>query len=173
MAVSGFCPNCGAPRGEGAFCANCGANLADPSATGATSKPASQPSEGVVPRLRTSVPDFIRNQLHPDEQLLASYSASLFDHRRKGEWRHDKFALTNERIIYFHTGVIHKGMGEMPYRGITGVSFNKGFRHGKVIVEAANAGLTIDGIGNDDAAFAEKIIAASVAGRRLRAVGVD
>jgi hypothetical protein len=52
----------------------------------------------------------------------------------------------------------------MPYRGITGVHYNKGFRHGKVVVSAANAGLTLDGIGNDDAVFAEKIIAGCIAG---------
>ena len=48
---------------------------------------------------------------------------------------------------------------------ITGVSYNKGWVHGKVVVEAAAAGLTIDGIGNDDAAFVEKIIAGILAGR--------
>jgi hypothetical protein len=31
---------------------------------------------------------------------------------------------------------------------------------------AANAGLTLDGIGNDDAVFAEKIIAGCIAGLR-------
>src|SRR5262249_1425580 len=76
-----------------------------------------------------------------------------------------------ERIIFYHTGLFHKGMGEMPYRSITGVSYDRGIFHGKVIVEAANVGLTMDGIGNDDAAFAEKIIAGSIAGRRYVASG--
>jgi Bacterial PH domain len=121
--------------------------------------------EFVKPRIKTNVPDFVKKVLHPSEVVLAAFSASLFDHhRRDGEFRHDKFVLTSERIIYFHTGLIHKGLGEMPYKTITGISYDKGFRHGKVIVEAANAGLTMDGIGNDDAEFAEQIIAGSVGG---------
>jgi hypothetical protein len=56
-------------------------------------------------------------------------------------------------------------MGQVPYRGTTGASYNKGFRHGTVIVEAANASLTIGGIGNDAAAFAERIVSALVGGR--------
>ena len=55
----------------------------------------------------------------------------------------------------------------MPYKTITGVSYNRGVFHGKVVVEAANTGLTLDGIGNDDAAFIEKVIASCVAGRKL------
>ena len=43
----------------------------------------------------------------------------------------------------------------MPYRMITESHFNKGMRDGTVIVEAANAGLTTGGIGNDGAASAE------------------
>jgi hypothetical protein len=109
----------------------------------------------------------VREQLHPSEQVLAAFPASLADHRRTGEFRHDKFVLTNERIVYYHTGVIHKGMGQMPYRGITESHFNKGFRHGSVVVEGANAGLTISGISNDDAAFAERVISAFVGGRPL------
>ena len=157
-----FCSNCGAALADGArFCASCG-TASDGSAQADTS--AAEP-EYVQPRLRTAIPDFVREQLHPSEQILAAFSASLFDHRRKGEFRHDKFVLTTERIVYYHTGVIHKGMGQMPYRGITGASFNKGLRHGTVVVEAANAALTIGGISNDDAAFAERVISAFVGGR--------
>jgi hypothetical protein len=121
--------------------------------------------EYIEPRLRTSVPGFVKDQLHPSEQVLAAFSASLVDHRRPSEWRHDKFLLTNERIVYYHTGLIHKGMGQMPYRGITGVSYNKGWRHGTVIIEAASAALTISGVSNDDAAFAERVVSAFVGGR--------
>ena len=128
------------------------------------------PVEAIVARVRTSIPDFVRRTIQRDEQILAAFNASLFDHRRPGEFRHDRFMLTTERIIYYHTAIIHKGMGEMPYRMLTGVQYNRGFIHGKVIVEAANAGLTMDGIRNDDAAFAEKIIAGSIAGRKYRVV---
>jgi hypothetical protein len=60
-------------------------------------------------------------------------------------------------------------MGGMPYRMVTESHFNKGMRDGTVIVEAANAGLTIGGIGNDGAAFAERIISTFVDGRTLPA----
>lgn len=123
--------------------------------------------EYITPRLKTSVPGFVKDQLHSSEQILAAFSASLFDHRRAGEWRHDKFLLTTERIVYYHTGLVHKGMGDMPYRQITQTQYSKGWRHGTVIVEAANAALTIGGVSNDDAAFAERIISAFVAGRPL------
>jgi zinc-ribbon domain/Bacterial PH domain len=165
-----FCSNCGTPLAEGArFCASCGTSTdgaGQVDASSPASAAASPAPEYVEPRLRTAIPEFVQQQLHPSEQVLAAFSASLFDHRRKGEnWRHDKFLLTTERIVYYHTSLIHKGMGQMPYRGITGASYNKGFRHGSVIVEAANASLTIGGIGNDDAAFAERIISAFVGGR--------
>jgi hypothetical protein len=117
--------------------------------------------------LRTAIPDFVRQQLHTGEEVLAAFPASLFDHRRPGEFRHDKFLLTTDRIIYYHTRVMHKGMGDMPYRMITQSKFNKGMRHGTVVVEAANAGLTIGSISNDDAAFAERVISTLVAGRTL------
>jgi zinc-ribbon domain/Bacterial PH domain len=162
-----FCSNCGSPLADGArFCASCGTSVG---ASGQADQPAAasvgSTAEYIEPRLRTSIPDFVRQQLHPSEQILAAFSASLFDHRRKGEFRHDKFLLTTERIVYYHTGVIHKGMGQMPYRGITGAAFNRGFRHGTVVIEAANAALTIGGVSNDDAAFAERVISAFVGGR--------
>ena len=97
---------------------------------------------------------------------LYAHRALLFDHHRKEGLRHDKFVLTPERIIYYHTALFHKGLGQMPYRGITAVHYNKGIRHGKVVVSAANAGLTLDGIGNDAVVFAEKIIAGCIAGLR-------
>src|SRR5215831_4074127 len=165
-----YCPQCGAQQDDRAnFCANCGAALRP--------QPAATPfavdgTEAVRPRLRAGVPGFVRDALHPSEQILGAFSASLFDHHKQGvSLAHDKFVLTNERIIFYHTGLFHKGMGEMPYRSITGVSYDRGIFHGKVIVEAANVGLTMDGIGNDDAAFAEKIIAGSIAGRRYVASG--
>ena len=58
-------------------------------------------------------------------------------------------------------------MGEMPYKVITGISYNKGWVHGTVMVEAANAGLTISGIGNDDATFAGNIIASALRGSQF------
>jgi hypothetical protein len=119
------------------------------------------------PRIHTSPPKFVKDALLPGEPVLASFNASLFDHRRDGQLRHDKFILTDQRVIYYHTGVFHQGIGEMPYRTITGVQLDKGFMHGKVVVEAANAGLTISGIGNDDAAFTEKLIAAALRGDQL------
>jgi hypothetical protein len=161
-----FCSNCGSSLADGAkFCNSCGT----PTDGSAQVTPAAAAQDYVQPRLRTSIPDFVRQQLHPSEQVLAAFPASLFDHRRKGEFRHDKFVLTTERIIYFHTSVLHKGMGEMPYRMVTESKYNKGLRHGTVIVEAANAGLTIGGISNDDAAFAEQIISALASGRTLAA----
>jgi hypothetical protein len=123
----------------------------------------------VTPRIHTSVPDFVRQQLWPDEQVLAAFSASIFDHRRRHDFRHDKVVLTDQRIIAYRTALVHKSMNEMPYRLITGVHYNKGFMHGTVIVDAADWGMTLDRIGNDDAAFAEAIIAGSVAGRRFMA----
>lgn len=55
----------------------------------------------------------------------------------------------------------------MPYRGITETQYNKGLRHGTVVIEAASAALTIGGISNDDAAFAERVMSAFVGGRPL------
>jgi hypothetical protein len=165
-----FCENCGTEHDAGArFCAKCGAALGH-QAGPMPQSPASDPVESISPHIRTSVPDFVTDALHPGEEIFGAFSASLLDHRRPGgeAFRHDKFALTNERIIYYHTSLIHKEMGEMPYKMITGVSYNKGWVHGKVIIEAANAGLTIDGIGNDDAAFAERIISGFIAGRKYR-----
>lgn len=129
--------------------------------------PAETLPELVTPRLKTAIPDFVWQALHPTEQVFGAFKASLLDHHRPGEFRHDKFVLTNERIIYYHTSLVHKGMGELPYKAITGVSFNKGFAHGKVIVDTAMAGLTMQGIGNEDATFAERLISGHVAGRRF------
>lgn len=161
-----FCAGCGAEHAADArFCAGCGKPLtADVLATAAYSSQREPLPERVVSRLRTRLPDFVKDALHPSEVILASYSASLFDHRHAGQLRHDKFVLTDQRIIYFHTGLVHKGMGEMPYRTITGVQYSKGWIHGKVVIEAANASLTLDGIANDDAAFAERIIASALRG---------
>jgi hypothetical protein len=166
-----FCEKCGTEHDAGAkFCAKCGFAFS-PQAEAGPQPGTANPVELITPRIRTGVPDFVKQALHPSEEIFAAYSASLIDHRRpSGEAaiRHDKFALTNERIIYYHTSLIHKGMGEMSYKMITGVSYNKGWLHGKVIVEAADAGLTMDGIGNDDAAFAEKIISGCIAGHNFR-----
>ncbi len=165
-----FCSGCGTQLpADAKFCGTCGQAInraTGGSSAASVAAPAIQETEPVKPRIKTVIPDFVRQALHPAEPIFAAFSASLFDHRRKGEFRHDKFVLTSERIIYYHTALIHKGMGEMPYKTLTGVSYNKGLIHGKVVVEAAGAGLTIDGIGNDDAAFAEKIIAGSIAGRK-------
>ncbi|HEY8745079.1 MAG TPA: PH domain-containing protein [Chloroflexota bacterium] len=156
-----FCVQCGVEYAAGTrFCSGCGRAL-----DGAAPVVAAPTAEPIKQRLRTSLPDFVRKTLHPSEQVYAAFSASLFDHRSKGEFRHDKFALTNERIIYYHTGIVHKGMGEMPYKTITAVQYSKSWLHGKVVIEAANAGLTIDGIANDDALFVEKLVAGIVAGR--------
>jgi hypothetical protein len=126
----------------------------------------------VTPRIRARIPGFVKNTLSPAEPILAAFNASLFDHHKQGvSLAHDKFVLTPQRIILYHTGLFHRGMGEMPYRLITQVNYEQGFFHGKVIVEAANAGLTLDGIGNADAAFAEKIIAGGMAGKTFTAAG--
>ncbi|HLZ08198.1 MAG TPA: PH domain-containing protein [Chloroflexota bacterium] len=139
-----------------------------PGHAGAIPPPSADPSVEVVePRIRTNLPGFVEETLHPSESVLGSFSASLFDHHRQEQLRHDKFVLTNERIILYHTSLIHKGLAEMPYKTITGVSYNRGVFHGKVVIEAANTELTLEGIGNDDAAFAEKVIASCVAGRKL------
>jgi hypothetical protein len=118
-------------------------------------------------RLRTSIPDFVQQALYPGEQVLGAFNASFIDHRREGEFRHDKYVLTDQRVIFYHTGIIHKGMDEMPYRTLTRVSYDRGWIHGKVIIEAATAKLEINGISNDDALFAEKIISGTLAGRRF------
>ena len=102
--------------------------------------------------------------------MLGAFSASLLDHRRHHELRHDKFVLTTERIISYHTGVVHKEFGEMPYRTLTAVRYNGGVVHGTVVVEAASAGMTINRIGNDDAKFCEHVISARMAGRVLASV---
>ena len=178
-----FCTACGAPRsGAGRFCASCGhpidpaSPVATPTATGsqADARPAMaslvQPPtsvEPVLPRIRTSVPGFVRDQLGTGEQLLGAFSASLLDHRRHHELRHDKFVLTTERIISYHTGMVHKEFGEMPYRTLTAVRYNGGVVHGTVVVEAASAGMTISRIGTDDAKFCERVISARMAGRVL------
>jgi hypothetical protein len=128
--------------------------------------------DSLKPRIRTRIPRFVKDALAPSEPILAAFHASLFDHHKQGvSLAHDKFVLTSERLIFYHTGLFHRGMGEMPYRMVTGVNYEQGILHGKVIVEAANAGLTLDGIGNADAAFAEKIIAGGIAGRRYSAAG--
>lgn len=162
-----FCSQCGNKYDEGAnFCSNCGRSLGGIGAAAGTVEPDTS-VEVVEPWIKTSVPDFVLQALHPSESVLGVFNASLFDHHREEQLRHDKFVLTNERIILYHTSLIHKGLAEMPYKTITGVSYNRGLFHGKVVVEAANAALTIQGIGNDDAGFVEKIIASCVAGRKL------
>jgi len=170
-----FCPQCGASYDDTAsFCPSCGRPLkgqtpSDPAPAAEKVDPA---GEALTPRIRTRIPRFVKDAVSPAEPILAAFNASLFDHHKQGvSLAHDKFVLTPQRIIYYHTGLFHKAMGEMPYRMITGVSYERGMVHGKVIVEAANAGLTLDGIGNDDAAFAEKIIAAGMAGKPLTASG--
>jgi len=166
MAVS-FCSGCGSQRlGDASFCGNCGKPFDEPAAAPPTVAPPAD-TEAVIPRLRTSVPDFVQKQLHPDEMVLAAFNASMFDHRRKNELRHDRFVLTSDRIIYYRSSLIHKDMDQLPYRGITGVQYNRGMRHGKVVIEGANVHLTISSVSNDDAAFAERIIASRVAGRTL------
>lgn len=160
-----YCTHCAAPAVAGsAFCAQCGQALG----AGLAVMPG-QAVEAIKPRLRTSIPAFVRRQLRPDEQVLAAFSASLFDHHRKHEIRHDKVLLTTERIITYRTALVHKSMSELPYNMVTGVVYNRGLVHGKLVVEAANFGLTLSRLGNDDAVLAERIIAGSVAGRRYRA----
>lgn len=160
-----FCSKCGAEQTDpdAAFCSKCGSKLAGDAATNA-GQPRAVPTP-IEPRIRTSLPDFVKKALHPNEQVLAAFQASLFDDKHSGNIRHDKFALTTERVIYYHTGLIHKGMGQMPYKAITGVHYNKGLIHGKVVLHGANVGLELRGIGNADAEFAEKIIAGFISGR--------
>jgi hypothetical protein len=164
-----YCPQCGAQLVPGAqFCTQCGAQLGGQLASGVG--PLTLPPDvvPVQPRLRTSIPSFIRERLWPGEQVLGAFSASVFDHHRRHDFRHDKFLLTDRRIIAYRTALIHKSMNELPYSAITGVYFTKGFIHGKVIVDAANFGMTLDRIGNDDAAFAESIISGAQAGVRYQ-----
>lgn len=159
------CTQCGAELPAGAaFCARCGRPVQAANAAQATMA-GSQAIETVKARVHTSIPDFVRQQIHPSEQIFGAWSASLFDHRREGEFRHDKFVITDQRIILYHTGIIHKGMSEMPYKSITQATLDRGLIHGKVVIEAANAALTIDGISNNDASFVEMIVAGSIAGR--------
>lgn len=161
-----FCTACGAQLAAGAqFCGQCGQHLSAAGPVPLSTAAAFVPNvETIKPRIKTSIPGFVKQQLRPTEAILGAFSASLFDHHRKQDLRHDKFVLTTQRIIYYRTALVHKSMGEMPYKVVTSVHYNRGFRHGKVIVDGANAGLTLDRIGNDDAAFAERIIAGSVAG---------
>jgi hypothetical protein len=160
-----FCSQCGAQvEGDASFCPKCGKSM---TGRAAATSPGDPSVDVVEPRIRTNPPSFVLEALHPSESMLGAFSASLFDHHREGELGQDKFVLTNERIIMYHWSLFHKGLSEMPYKTITGVSYNRGIFHGKVVVEAANSGLTIDGIGNDDAAFTEKVIAACVAGHKL------
>src|SRR5579859_3116022 len=103
-----FCSQCGSEQSEGArFCSRCGQGLAVGTAISTPRSASVQlpayPLETVAPRLRTNLPDFVKQALHPSELVLAAYSASLLDHHRRGQFRHDKFVLTDERIIYFHT----------------------------------------------------------------------
>jgi Bacterial PH domain len=169
-----YCPKCGGAYDSSAkFCPGCGRSVtADASDAAGPTVPPEPSAEVLTPRLRTRVPGFVRHALAPGEPVLAAFNASLFDHHRQGtSLAHDKFVLTPQRLIFYHTGLFHKGMGEMPFRMITGVNLERGVFHGKVIVEAANAGLTLDGIGNDDAAFAEKIIAGGMNQRSFTVSG--
>jgi hypothetical protein len=170
--IMAFCAQCGAQVASGSrFCSNCGAPLAGLApATGTAPPPGPDMStvDLVTPSIKTNVPDFIRGILRPGEQVFAAFNASVFDHHRRHDFRHDKFVLTDQRIIAYRTALIHKAMNEMPYTMITGVHYNQGFIHGRVVVDAANWGMTLDRIGNDDAQFAERIISSAVAGRRLQ-----
>jgi len=175
-----YCGKCGAPNPPTSrFCAHCGAALTAPPASSPVARPVAPVTapvtapqqaltERLKPRIRTRIPSFVLSQLRPGEQVLAALSASLIDHHGTG-LMHDKFLLTTDRLIYYRSAFIHKGMGEMPYRSITGVRYNRGLVHGKVVVEAANFGLTLSGISNDDAALAEKIIAGIISGVTYRA----
>ncbi len=163
------CTQCGAELPPGsAFCPRCGKPV-----QGAQPAPAAiggQTPEDVKARVHTHIPDFVMKQIHPSEQVFGAWAASLFDHRRQGEFRHDKFVITDQRIVMYHTGIVHKGMSEMPYRTVTQANLERGWIHGKVIIEAANASLTIDGISNDDATFVEMIVAGIIAGRLYRII---
>jgi hypothetical protein len=162
-----YCSQCGSKYDDGVnYCPNCGRAL-NPAVVAGDASSSDSGVEVVDPWIKAKIPDFVEQALHPTESVLGVFSASLIDHHREEQLRHDKFVLTNERIILYHTSLIHKGLAEMPYKTITGVSYNRGWLHGKVVVEAANAGLTIGGIGNDDAGFVEKVIASCVAGRKL------
>lgn len=168
-----FCSNCGGRYEEGAnYCPTCGRPLRSGVAGVASAGTVASRAEVVTPRVRTRIPGYVKAALGPDESVLGAFNASLFDHRKQGlSLAHDKFVLTPQRLVMYHTGLVHKGMGEIPYRQITEVSSERGLFHGRVIVEAANAGLTLDGIGNDDATFAEKIIAGGIAGRTYATTG--
>lgn len=119
--------------------------------------------------MRTKIPDFVAESLRESEQILGTFRASLIDHQhRENQFRHDKFVVTDQRIICYYTAVIHKGMSQIPYSVITNIDSNRGFRHGKVIINTSSGvGLTIDGIDNEDAAFIERIIAGRLAGRKF------
>ena len=125
-----------------------------------------RPIEVIEARIRTKIPQFVWQVIRQDESVLAAFGVSLFDHHRKHDMRHDRVVLTDERVIYYKTALIHKELGQMPYSGITEVHYNRGMIHGKVILNGANAGLTLRGIGNDDATFAERIISGIISGRR-------
>ncbi len=167
-----FCPDCGGQYDASAnYCPTCGRPL-KAEAPPRNAARAESVAEIVTPRVRARIPGFVKDALGSGEPVLAAFNASLFDHRKQGlSLAHDRFVLTPQRIILYHTGLIHKGMGEIPYRMITGVSCDRGLFHGRVVVEAANAGLTMDGIGNDDASFAEKIIAGGIVGRPFEPSG--
>jgi hypothetical protein len=93
-----FCTGCGAqiPTG-GHFCGGCGRTV---NAPGQHLTAAPTPlAERIKPRIRTSVPPFVKKQLRPSEQMLGAFGVSLFDHHRKHDLRHDRVLLTTERII--------------------------------------------------------------------------
>ncbi len=95
-----FCAGCGAEQAADArFCAGCGRPLTtDALATAAYSPRPEPPPEMVLPRLRTRLPDFVKDALHPSEIILASYSASLFDHRHAGQLRHDNWCAVQQGL---------------------------------------------------------------------------
>src|SRR5260370_33473790 len=96
-----FCSQCGNKYDDGAnFCPNCGRPLGGMAA--ATSAAPDSSVEVVEPLIKTNIPDFVLQTLHPAESVLGVFSASLFDHHREEQLRHDKFVLTSERIILYH-----------------------------------------------------------------------
>jgi Bacterial PH domain len=131
----------------------------------------------IVPRIRTNLPDFVQRAILPGEPVLGAFNASMLDHRRGHQLRHDKFVLTDTRIIFYRTSLFHKELSEMPYRSISGVNYNKGFRHGKVTVEgyewATPSGVVFSGVSNDDAEFIQLVIAAVLRGSKLVASEAD
>ncbi len=156
-----FCGRCGAEhRISARFCGRCGYALSRSASSDSTT-----PAGSISPRLRTKLPSFVADALRPNEDVLAAYPALARANRRRAESVRRKVVLTTQRLMIVRDSLLGKGIDEVSYKSVSGVSQRKGFLSGhQVVIHIPRATLTLP-VGTDEAPFIDQLISVARSGR--------